>query len=216
MSVTLPNGSTIAIASGYGASKNMTAVSNAATAVATLEASHGVANTEMIEVNSGWSRLNGKIVRAANLATNNIDLEGIKTTDTSAYPAGGGVGTVREITGFTQILGILGVQSEGGQQQFATFQELEADQEKRIPTSKSASGLTLTVADDPSLAWYALVELANDDRNPRAVRITLANGAKIYYNAYVSLNKTPSLNPNNPMTLQVTLSLLNEPVRYAS
>ena len=42
MSVSLPNGALIAIAASYGASKNMTALTNANPGVATLEAAHGV------------------------------------------------------------------------------------------------------------------------------------------------------------------------------
>ena len=48
----------------------------------------------------------------------------------------------------------------------------------------------------------------------RAVRVVLPNGAEILYNAYISLNKTPSLTVNEIMACEVTLSLLAEPVRY--
>ena len=98
MSVRVPNGSIVAIASGYGASKAMSALSNADPGVATLEASHGIATGEYMEVTSGWGRLSGKVVRAGTVATNSVPLEGIDTTLTSIYPAGGGTGSVREIT----------------------------------------------------------------------------------------------------------------------
>ena len=216
MSVRVPNGSIVAIASGYGASKAMTALTNDDPGVATLESSHGVATGEYIEVTSGWARLSGKIVRAGTVATNSVPLEGIDTTLTSIYPAGGGTGTVREITGWTQLAQILTSSSEGGEQQFLTYQFLESDQEKRIPTTKSAAGLTFTVGDDPTLPGYILASEANDDRLPRAVRITLPDSSILLYNAYISLNKTPTLTVNELMAVQVTLSLLNEPVRYAS
>ena len=63
MSVLVPNGSLIYLASGYGAAKTMSALSTASPGVATLVASHGVATGEYIEVTSGWSRLTDKIVR---------------------------------------------------------------------------------------------------------------------------------------------------------
>lgn len=216
MSVKLPNGAIVAIASGYGASKTMSAVSNASTAVATLEASHGVLENDFIEVTSGWSRLNNRIIRAGGVATNDVDLDGINSTSTAIYPSGGGTGSVREITGWTQLTQILESSTSGGEQQFLEYQFLEDDAQKRIPTFKSASGLTFSVADDPSLAGYILAATANDDRLPRAVRVTLPSGSIILYNAYISLNPTPSLTVNSIMAVQVTLSLLNEPVRYAS
>lgn len=216
MSVSLPNGALIAIAASYGASKNMTALTNANPGVATLEAAHGVSTGDFLEVTSGWSRLTNKVVRAGTVATNDVPLEGQDTTLTSIYPAAGGTGTVREITGWTQLSQILSSSSSGGEQQFLEYQFLESDAQKRIPTFKSAAGISFTIADDPTQPGYQLASAANDDRLPRAVRVTLPNGSIILYNAYISLNKTPSLTVNELMAVEVTLSLLAEPVRYAS
>ena len=216
MSISLPNGALVAIASGYGAAKTMSALTNASPAVATLEASHGIIVGDILEVTSAWSRLTNKVVRASVVATNDVSLEGIDTLLTSIYPAAGGTGTVREITGWTQLSQILSSSSSGGEQQFLEYQLLEGDAQKRIPTVKSAAGLTFSVADDPTLAGFILASAANDDRLPRAVKITLPSGAVLLYNAYISLNKTPSLSVNEIMAVEVTLSLLAEPVRYAA
>lgn len=217
MSVYLPNGSTIHIASGYGAEKDMTAVTNATEAVATFEASHGVVEGDFIEVTSGWSRLNNRIIRAGTVSTNDVNLEGFNTTSTTLFPAGSGTGTIREITGFTQLLQVMQPQGDGGEQQFTTYQFLESDSESRIPSNKSASGLTLQVADDDSLAGYILAKAANDDRDPRAVKIVKANGGLILFSAYISLAPMPNLTINQVATVQVTFSLLNpEPTKYAS
>ena len=126
----------------------------------------------------------------------------------------GGAGTARLITGWTQLSQILTSSSNGGEQQFLDYQFLESDAQKKLPTYKSASGLVFSVADDPTQPGYTLAATANDDRLPRAVSITLPGGSVIYYNAYISLNKTPSLNVNEIMAVEVTLSLLAEVVRY--
>lgn len=214
--ISLPNGAIIAIASGYGAVKSMSALTNANPAVATLEAAHGIIVGDYFELTSGWSRLTDKVVRGSVVVTNDVSLEGIDTTLTSIYPAGTGTGSIREITGWTQLTQILSSSSNGGEQQFLEYQLLEADAQKKIPTFKSAAGITFSVADDPTLAGYILASAANDDRLPRAVRITLPSGAKILYNAYISLNKTPSLAVNEIMAVEVTLSLKAEPVRYTT
>lgn len=215
MAVTLPNGSLVAIASGYGSAKTITAITNANPGVAT-SAAHGFTDGDILEVTSGWSRLTNKIVRVDGSAASTFELEGIDTTSTSVYSAGGGTGTAREITGWTQLAQIVGSTSSGGEQQFLNYQFLEADAESRIPTFKSAAGIQFTVADDPSLPGYILAKAANDDRVPRAIRVTLSNGAILLYNAYVSLSTIPSLTVNELMTIEVTLSLTAEPVRYAS
>lgn len=215
MSVSLPNGSIVAIASGYGSAVTVSAITNANPGVATATA-HGFADGDYIEVTSGWSRLTDKIVRVDAPATNSFSLEGINTTSTTIYPSGGGAGSAREITGWTQLSQILDSSSTGGEQQFTEYQFLEADAQKRIPTFKNAAGITFTIADDPALAGYILAKEANDDREPRAVRITLPNGGILLYNAYISLSVIPSLTVNEVMGVEVTLSLLSEPVRYAS
>lgn len=215
MAVSLPNGSTVAIASGYNAAKTISAITNANPGVATSTA-HGYADGTYLEITSGWSKLTDRIVRVDNSATNAFDLEGINTTSTSLFPAAGGAGTARDITGWTQLAQITNSTSEGGEQQFLTYQFLESDSEKRIPTTKSAAGITFTVADDPALPGYILAKAANDDRLQRAILVTLSNGQKLLYNAYVSLSVIPSLTVNELMTVEVTLSLLGEPVRYAS
>lgn len=215
MSVSLPNGALVSIASGYATSKNITAISNANPGVASSVA-NGFVNGDFLEVTSGWSRLTDKVVRVAASTTDAFSLEGVDTTLTSIYPTGGGAGSARKISGWTQLSQILSSSSSGGEQQFLEYQFLEGDAQKRIPTFKSAAGLTFSVADDPTQPGYQLASAANDDRLPRAVKITLPSGATIVYNAYISLNKTPSLTVNEIMACEVTLSLLAEPVRYAA
>lgn len=213
MSVSIPNGSVVAIASGYAAAIAVSAATNASPSVLTT-ATNTYASGDFLEVTSGWSRLNGKVVRLSAAATLSATLEGIDTTSTTVYPVGGGTGTVRKISGWTQLSQILTSNSNGGEQQFLEYQFLESDAQKRIPTFKSAAGITMSIADDSTLAGYILAAQANDDRLPRAVRITLPSGGIILYNAYISLNKTPSMTVNELMACEVTLSLLAEVVRY--
>lgn len=78
------------------------------------------------------------MVKAGTVTTNDVQLLGVNSLLTSIYLATGGVGTIREITGWTQLAQILDVQSDGGEQQFTTYQFLESDQEKKIPTYKTA------------------------------------------------------------------------------
>jgi hypothetical protein len=215
MAVSLPNGSTVGIAAGYGSAKTVTILTNANPAVAT-SAAHGLSNGAYVEVTSGWSKLTDKIVRVSGQTTNTLEYEGIDTTSTTQYPAASGTGSVRAITSFTQLAQITNSTSEGGEQQFLTYQFLESDAQKRIPTTKTPAGITFTIADDPTLPGYIIAKAANDDRLARAILITLSNGQKLLYNAFVSLSIIPSLTVNELMTVQVTLSLLADPVRYAT
>lgn len=214
MTVRVPNGSLVAIESGSGAAVNITSITNANPAVVTTSAAHGLVTGDFVEIVSGWSRLTNKIVRVTMLTSTTFSIDGLDTTLTTIYPAGSGTGTVAKVTGFTQLSQITTVNTSGGEQQFLTYQLLEADAQKQIPTFKTPFQVTMTVADDPTLPGFILAGVANDDRLPRAVKITLPDGSLILYNAYISLNRTPSLTVNELMACQVTLSLLAEPTRY--
>lgn len=213
MAISLPNGSIVAIASGYSTLKVMSAVTNANPAVATLATGHGIVTADYLEVTSGWSGLNGRVTQAGTVATDSVPLLGVDTTSTSRFPAGSGTGSVKRITGWTQLSQILASSSSGGEQQFLEYQLLEGDAQQRIPTTKSASGMSFTVADDPAQAGYILALAANDDRLPRGIRITLPSGGVILYNAYMSVSRTPTLSVNEIMSVEVTLSMVNTPVR---
>ena len=213
MSISLPNGALVSIASGYGSPLTVTSVTNANPAVATSTA-HGLANGDFIEITSGWSRLTSKVARVTGVTANTFNIEGIDSSLTSIYPSGSGIGTVRKVTGYTQLSQILSSSSSGGEQQFLEYQFLEGDAQKRIPTFKNAAGITFSVADDITQPGYQLATVANDDRLPRAVKIVLPSLSVISYNVYISLNNTPSLTVNEIMATELTLSLLAEVVRY--
>jgi hypothetical protein len=214
MAVSLPNGATIAIATGYSASAPITAVSNANPAVATITGG-AVATGDIVVVKSGWSRLNDRVVRAA-AGGSAVTLEGINTSNVSTYPAGSGLGSMVEVSGWQQITQILETSSSGGEQQFVTYSFLEDDAEHQIPTVKSPVSFKFKIADDASLAHYSVLDAADLARTPQAIRLLLPNGGVVYWNAYVTLSRTPTLTKNELMGLEVTMSLVSEVTRYAS
>lgn len=216
MSYSLPNGSTIHIGSAVGSELTVTAATNANPCVMTSTA-HGLSNGDYVIVfNSGWTRTLERVFRVANVTANTFELEGHDTSDTDIFAAGSGTGSVKEVTTWTQLSQVLNITSQGGEQQFATYQPLEGDREVRIPTIKSGGGLDIEVGDDPTLAGFVAAAAANDDRVPRAVRITAANGSKSLFYSYISADKVPQMNVNQVMTARVSLSNQNEAVRYTS
>lgn len=213
MSAILPNGSIMEIAATFSALKPVTAISNANPAVATA-AAHGMADGDIAVVTSGWTRLNDKVIRVAESDAGTFEMEGVDTTKATVYTAGSGAGSVRAVSGWAQISQITDSTSSGGDQQFTTFGFLEESDDRQLPTTKSPISMSVTVADDPDLPYVAVVEAADEDREPRVVRLTLPNGSVIYYNAYVSITSTPTLSRNNIMTRVITLSLASRPTRY--
>jgi hypothetical protein len=214
--VSLPNGATISVGSTYGASKALSAFTNANPGVMTLEATHGIVVSDIFEVTSGWSRANGNVYRASVVATNDVTVEGLNTSSTTQFPVGSGTGTVREVTAWTQITQILETGTSGGEQQFVTYEFLEDDAQHQIPTVKSPIVFNFTIGDDATLAHYDVLAAADADRLQRCVRVVLPSSSVIYWSAYVTLQKTPTLTKNEVMGLKVTMSLINQVTRYAS
>lgn len=216
MAITLSTGAKLYIASTYGASKTMSALTNATSAVATLEASHGVIVGDIVEVTSGWGLLNYRLARASNVATNDVTLEAIDTSSTSRYPTGTGTGSVREITAWTEITQISGASTNGGDLNFANVTTLADQVEKQLPTTRSAIQLNFDVFDDPTLSWYSVVNAASETNALTALRIVFANNSVLYANGYFSLQTTPALTINAPLTSSIGFSTAAQPTRYSS
>jgi hypothetical protein len=215
MSVQLPNGVIISLATTYGAPKAVTAVTNANPGVAS-SAAHGLANGAIIESTSGWQKITDRILRVAASASGAFALEGVDTTNTTFYPPGTGVGSVREITAFTQITQILELSTSGGEMQFANYSFLENDFESQLPTQASAQSLTMSIGDDPSLPGYQALKAAAESRAIRALKLQMPNGSVILFNGYVSFNETPTMTKGSVMACAATFSLQSRPVRYAN
>ncbi|MBP6650827.1 MAG: phage tail protein [Xylophilus sp.] len=215
MAVSLPNGVTFALATAYGAVKAISAITNVNPGVASA-AAHGFSDGDFVEITSGWSRLNNRVVRVDAPTTDAFNVEGINTTSTLNYPSGTGGGSAREITQWTQISQIMELSTSGGEMQFTTYSFLEQDFESQLPTQSSAMTITMGIADDPALAGYQALKSLADTRELVALKATMPNGSVILYNGYVSFNETPTMTKNSVMVVNATFSLQGRPVRYAA
>lgn len=214
MPVTKTQGLQLAIATSYLAVKSMTAVSKAANAVATLEASHGVAAQDIVEVTSGWKYLDGRIVRVSAVSTNDVTLEGMDT-QSSDFPTGEGVGSVREITGWTRITGLLpdiGV-SGGGFAQIPAG-ELDDVRDKNIPGLAQAVEMDFQFHFPAASAWRSLVESAARTGVPTAYRMSIGT-VRIYGNAYWGFLNEPQPQ-SGKLVGSIKLSTVADSVYYAS
>lgn len=215
MAIRLPDGSTVFLATAYGATKTVTAISNANPAVLT-SAAHGLTNGAFYELKSSWQKLNDRVFKGANTSANALDVVGADTTNTTLFPVGSSAGSLREITTWVQIPQILEFSTNGGEQQFWTGSFLEDDFERQMPTTTSAQSIKIGIGDDPSMPWYQALKSAHEARAIRAMRLNLPDGSVILYNGHVSFNETPTLSKGQVMQVAATLSLNARPVRYAA
>lgn len=215
MGVKLPNGSTVHIAAELEAEKAVTVATNAAEAVLTATG-HGLKEGDIVVIASGWGGTNGRAFKVSvqSADANTFKLKGFDTSDTERFPAGGGTGSFRKVKKWVQITQITEVSINGGEQQFATFGFLEDDFERQLPSTRSAASLEIKMADDPSLPGFKAAAKASDSAAEVPLRLVLKGGSEILYNGYPSLNKTPTLQRNEIMTVSLAYSLSGEPNRY--
>lgn len=222
MAITLSTGATVSVAKTYSpvysaAGTAITAITNASPPVAS--ATNTFSGGEYVLITSGWGLLDQRVVRVATSPAptgSTFALEGLDTTDTTKYPAASGAGTFKKITVWTPLSQIKGVSATGGAQQFTDITAITDTVKRQIPTIKDAVNMSIDVFDDPTLAWYADVLVADTARSPYGLLMTFPNGSKLVANAYWSIMKVPTMATNEALMTKIDLSYAAEPVRYST
>lgn len=212
----VPTGSTFFIASAFAASKTTTIVTNATEAVVT-SAAHGYSNGDIVEMTSGWGRLNRRNFRIKSVATDTFVLEGADTSSTTYYPAGTGVGSVRKISTFTQLTTIMNPQSTGGDPKTVTYKFIESDVEYSINDGFTATSYTLELdADSIGSAGYDALKTLTEVQTDTSLKIVTRNGALIFQPCTVALNEAIRMQDGQINRVNVSFNGNNRLTRYAS
>ncbi len=212
----VPTGTTFFIASAYGSAKTTTIVTNAAEAVVT-SASHGYSNGGIVEVTSGWGRLNKRAFRIKSATTDTFVLEGADTSNTTFFPAGSGLGSVRLVSTFTQIQQVLGINSSGGDPKNVTYKYLESDVELNINDGFAAQQMSLELdADSIGTAGYTALKTLTDVQSDTCLRVNTRNGAVIYVPCTVALNEAVQFQDGQINRVVLSVNSNGRLVRYAS
>ena len=189
----VPTGTLFFIASAYATPKTVTIVSNATEAVVT-SAAHGYANGDVVEITSGWGRINRRVYEIGAVTTDTFKLVAQDTTNLTFFPVGLGVGTVRKITAFQQITSITSAASSGGDAKPVEFKYLESDVAYTINDGFSATSYNLEMdADAFSTAGYAALKSLTEVQTDTCLKMTTRNGARVYQPCTVALNEAIQL-----------------------
>ena len=202
---TLPTGTIYAVATVFATAKTITAVSNAVEGVVTCVA-HGYVDGAIVQILSGWGRLNRRIVRVKSSAVNTFVMEGIDTTNLNFYPAGSGVGTVKSVTTFQQISKILSPTASGGGPKTVTVKFLESDVETKINDGFEAITESFDIdADEFGGAAYAALVSLSEIQTDTVLRKTLRTGSVIFTPCRISFNQNPKLSEGAIITNSVSI-----------
>lgn len=212
----VPTGSTFFIASAFAASKTTTIVTNATEAVVTVT-THGYTNGDIVEITSGWGRLNRRNFRIKSVTTDTFVLEGADTTSTTFYPVGTGIGSVRKVTAFTQITNVMNPQSTGGDPKTVTYKFIESDVEYSINDGFTATSYTMELdADAIGSAGYTALKTLTEVQTDTSLKIVTRSGSLIFQPCTVALNEAIRMQDGQINRVNVSYNGNNRLTRYAS
>lgn len=211
---TLPSGTILAVATAFAAAKTVSGISNAAEAVVSCTA-HGYSVGDIVQIYSGWTRLNRRAVRVKSATTDNFVAEAIDTTNTEFFPAGSGGGTVRKVTTFTQISKYLNTQSSGGEPKRVTVRFMDEDTDTSLNDGWNAVQESFDIdADQFGTAAYTALRSLSEVQTDTILKKTLRSGVNIYTPCKVSLNENPKMTDGQIMTNTVSIDGNGRVTRY--
>lgn len=213
---TLPSGTILAVASAFAAAKTVSGISNAVEAVVSCTA-HGYSVGDIVQLVSGWGRLNRRAVRVKSVTTDTFVAENIDTTNLEFFPAGSGGGTARKVTTFTQISKYLNPTASGGDPKPVTVRFMDEDTETTLNDGFTAVTESFEIdADQFGTAAYNTLRTLSEVQTDTILKKTLKSGATIYTPCTVALNENVKLSDGSIMTNVVSINGNGRITRYAA
>lgn len=211
----VPTGTTFYIASAFAAPKTVTIATNAAECVMTSTA-HGYANGDVLEVTSGWGRLNLRVFEVKSVTADTFVLKGADTSNTTFFPAGVGIGSVRKVNTFTQIVQVLNPTSQGGEPRQVDYRYVESDVDFSINNGFSATSYSLQLdADSIGTAGYTALKTLTQVQTDTCLKILTRNGSRIFQPCTVALNEAVALQQDQINSVTAVFNGKNLLTRYS-
>jgi len=214
MAYSFPEGAAFFFSSTFAAAKTITALTNAATAVATSTA-HGYATNDEIVLTSGWEDATDSAYKITVIDANSFSVGGLVTTDTSFFPAGSGTGSAQKISNWVQIPQVLSISTSGGDPRYTTITPLAKRNAINVPTGFNATSITLTLGHDAANSAYQSMQTISRGLTKVAFKQVLSGGATSYGYGYMAVSEMPTLNVGQPNQVTAVLTLLGRSISYA-
>lgn len=211
----VPTGTLFSLATTFGSAITVTAISNANPAVCTAT-SHGLTTGDVVEVTSGWGRLNKRVFEIETVDANSFRLMRADTSSTAHFPAGAGTGTVREVTAWQQLSKVMNPSTSGGEPRTVTYKFLESDVEYSINDGFTATSMTLEFDDDDTTAGYTAMRSQTDNQTDTVLQMLMRSGSRTYMPCTVALNDVPQLQDGQINRIRGQFNGNNRHTRYAA
>jgi hypothetical protein len=189
----VPTGTTFSVATAFGTTFTVSAISNATTAVVTTSTAHSYSNGDVVEITNGWGRVTKRVFEIGSVTSTTFTLVNLDTSNTTTYPSSGGAGTVRKVTTWVQLTKIMNPQTSGGDPKTVTYKFLESDVEYSLNDGWSPTSYSLELDDDDTTAGYTALRNLTDVQSDTVLKMLLRNGSRVYIPGRAALNDVPRL-----------------------
>lgn len=215
MAYFFPEGTKVFYSNTLAAAKNITAVTNAATAVATSVA-HGYADLDPVFISSGWEDANDTVFEVDQLTADTFGITNLDSTATDWFPAGSGTGTARKITGWVEIPQILDITPDGGGIKYGTVSPLGARNDKKQPIGFEAVGMSLKIGYDPTNATIKAMQAITRVFGKVAMKLVIPGGGRVYGYGNLACGEFPELSKGNVIQLPVGIGFDGRAISYGA
>ncbi|MDH1824610.1 phage tail tube protein [Delftia tsuruhatensis] len=211
-----PNGTITSVATVLATAKTISAITNAAEAVASSTA-HGYSVGDVLLIYSGWGRLNFRAARVKTVTTDSFTLEGIDTSNTELFTPGSGAGSARKVTTMVDLDRTMNHSSSGGDAKTVNVKFIESDVEIVLNDGFNAVQRTFDMdADMIGTPAYTALKMLSDTNADTVVRRRAKTGAVSLIPAKVSFNEEETLTEGQAVTVKGTFNAQNISTRYAA
>ena len=213
MAYYFPEGSKFYFSKTFAAAKAISAITNAAPAVATATA-HGYMDGDEILLISGWEDATDTVYRVDQLTADTFGIGGLNTTNTNFYPTGSGAGEARKVSTWVEMPQVLNISTSGGDARFTTISPLAKRNDINVPTGFNAMSISITLGHDPSNANYQQMLDISRTLERVAFKMVLSGGAVGYGYGYMNVSEMPKLNSNSVNTVDAAITVIGRSLSY--
>lgn len=209
------NGAKYAFSTALAQAVAISAISNAAEAVASATVLPTAGSVVLL--NSNWTDLNGLATFARNPTAGSFKLAGVDTRDTGLYPPGEAApASYRVASNFVSLSQIRDIQQSGGDTNQFTYGYIDdaSPRQRSKPTDTNPLVLTFIMDEDSSLPWFAALDAVSKSRQLVTMRERLPEGDVLLYTGYMAFQKSPTRVRNENRTVQGVLSVNSDILRF--
>lgn len=212
--VSIWSGVGVAIESARGTAQALATpfISQAATGVLTSTGTTLANGDYYLLQTTGMGQVNNRVFRAANKATNTVDLEGEITTNYDACTAG----NAYKVTFGTSISTLVSVSATGGDFDMIPTTTIHDLYKSQIPGQSSAKVFTFDSIWDVADAGLKALATASANKTQLCVKLAFANGQKLVFSGYVGADLSPGGNAGEKVTTPVVITAYGRPTAYAT